>query len=413
MKKFNIKVGDRKFIVKAKDNIDAVRKLQDAKKKKLIDALGEGACSPVSADYEKEAKKLLESYDRADKTNDNKTLFARMIDNLENEVLNKEKEIKKFDDIWSDHKKEMLRNIRNAELVLSQAKNRLKAKDANSVRDAKTIGRYKSKSGKVYIIKEDTGYGSIGSYPYVTDDKGKWVPVPDEIRKGGFKALYELIHSGNIEKYITDSSIKDASPIIVEAIPYKNEMYVVLEFSWNGSKRWIVVAKENYHNEKKYTGGGVVEFSLNGAKKTADDFYTMNKLEKKHGRTEGYKKWMAGETDSAIEDFDKTLDPIPNIMKKQGKDSADKVNEIKDYGRDIAVPGTNIIAIGIEDLFDYIRWIKDSLSKGDKSRAERLAEDFKRLLSERKKSVAGLPQYTNTISKYVQEAEKEFNSIKM
>ncbi|MEG1565345.1 MAG: hypothetical protein RR342_01205 [Bacilli bacterium] len=86
---------------------------------------------------------------------------------------------------------------------------------------------------------------------------------------------------------------------------------------------------------------------------------------------------------------------------------------IKDYGIDIAVPGTNIIAIGIEDLFDYIRWIKDSLSKGDKSRAERLAEDFKRLLSERKKSVAGLPQYTNAISKYVQEAEKEFNSIKM
>lgn len=328
MKKFNIKVGDRKFIVKAKDNIDAVRKLKSS---------------------------------LADASDERDVVFNKYY-------------VKPGMKIWLNGKFQPIQNIewgyKYAKVYTSS--NEWYEFDVGkkvTVKDARTMGRYKSKSGKVYIIKEDTGYGSIGSYPYVTDDKGKWVPVPNEIRKGGFKALYELIHSGGIEKYITDSSIKDASPIIVEAIPYKNEMYVVLEFSWNGSKRWIVVAKENYHNEKKYTGGGVVEYSLNGAKKTADDFYTMNK--------------------------------------------ADKVNEIKDYGRDIAVPGTNFIAIGIEDLFDYIRWIKDSLSKGDKSRAERLAEDFKRLLSERKKSVAGLPQYTNAISKYIQEAEKEFNSIKM
>lgn len=124
------------------------------------------------------------------------------------------------------------------------------------------------------------------------------------IKVGDRKFIVSADNEAKAVKKLKDAQakkLKDAEPIIVEAVPYKNEMYVVLEFSWDGHKRWIVVAKENYHGEKKFTGGGTVEYSFSEAKKTADDFYIMNKLDKKYGTKEGYKKWMKGETDSAEE----------------------------------------------------------------------------------------------------------------
>lgn len=163
-----------------------------------------------------------------------------------------------------------------------------------------------------------------------------------------------------------DSAIKDAEPIIVEAIPYKNEMYVVLEFSWNGSKRWIVVAKENYHNEKKYTGGGSVEYSLNEAKKTADDFYTMNKLDKKYGRTEGYKRWMRGETDSYAED--KKF--CPSMKDETEEEKERKAQEwvdydIKHYGKVSEQTKEDIKKMGL----DFDKWdnqVEDSAATEEK-----------------------------------------------
>ena len=289
MKKFNIKVGDRKFIVKAKDNIDAVRKLKSS---------------------------------LADASDERDVVFNKYY-------------VKPGMKIWLNGKVQPIQNI-----------------------------EWGYKYAKVYTSSNE----------WYEFDVGKKVTVKD-------------------------SSINDASyvdPKHYAEYGWKIEKDLYRDCYWEAVEQLAgkLKSEEEYKREIPKLARQIFE------KHVKEIQAEINKLiASGRSQTSNYEKWA--------------VEQAQNIMKKQGKDSADKVNEIKDYGRDIAVPGTNIIAIGIEDLFDYIRWIKDSLLKGDKSRAERLAEEFKRLLSERKKSVAGLPQYTNTISKYVQEAEKEFNSIKM
>lgn len=255
MKKFKVKCEDKNYIVNAKSEAEAVKKLRDAKAKKLDDA------------YYTESEKK------------DKTFVRNAIE-------------------------EMSRYIRNW--------NYLSAKE-----------------------KRDIGSN-----------------LPE------LKARVE-----ELRRVADGKCIEDAEPIIVEAIPYRNEMYVVLEFSWNGSKRWIVVAKENYHNEKKYTGGGSVEYSLNEAKKTADDFYTMNKLDKKYGRTEGYKRWMRGETDSFAED--KKF--CPSMKDETEEEKERKAQEwvdydIKHYGKVSEQTKEDIKKMGL----DFDKWdnqVEDSVIK--------------------------------------------------
>ena len=73
-----------------------------------------------------------------------------------------------------------------------------------------------------------------------------------------------------IQKVNDSQSCKDAEDIIVEKIPYKNNKYSVLQFTYNGDTRFIVVSNDNYRGEKIYKGGGEIEYSLESAKKTAD-----------------------------------------------------------------------------------------------------------------------------------------------
>lgn len=289
MKKFNIKVGDRKFIVKAKDNIDAVIKLKNS----FVDASGE------------------------------------------RDVVFNKYYVKPGMKIWLNGKFQPIHDI-----------------------------EWGYKYAKVYTNPNE----------WYEFDVGKKVTVKD-------------------------SSIKDVSyvdPKHYAEYGWKIEKDLYRDCYWEAVEQLAgkLKSEEEYRREIPKLARQIFDKHVKEIQAEINKLIAIGK-----SQTSNYDKWA--------------VEQAQNIMKKQGKDSADEVKEIKDYGRDIAVPGTNIIALSVEDLFDYIRWIKDALSKDDKNKAERLTEEFKKLLSERKKSVAGLPQYTNTISKYVQEAEKEFNSIKM
>lgn len=74
-----------------------------------------------------------------------------------------------------------------------------------------------------------------------------------------------------------NDSVKDAMPITIDKVVYRKGNYTVLEYKNNrGNTVWIVVSNNNWHGEKVYTGGGVVEFSKESAIKTANDFSAMN-----------------------------------------------------------------------------------------------------------------------------------------
>lgn len=107
------------------------------------------------------------------------------------------------------------------------------------------------------------------------------------------------VQAAKAVKTVKDAKTKDATPVKVISKPYKNSMYVVLEVESNNHTYYIVVANHNYHGETTYTGGGIVEYSLAQAKKTADDFVKME------GKS--YKEWMAGDS---VKDSDYSYDVI-------------------------------------------------------------------------------------------------------
>lgn len=133
--KYKIKVGDRQFIVDAKDEAKAVKKLKDAQARKVNDAIGEGSCEPIIMDYAKEAQQLLDAYSKTKKEDQNKKLFTDMIKRLETRILEEEKNINKFDSHWIAHKREMLENLRNAKVILTQGRIKFIINDSASVRD--------------------------------------------------------------------------------------------------------------------------------------------------------------------------------------------------------------------------------------------------------------------------------------
>lgn len=96
-------------------------------------------------------------------------------------------------------------------------------------------------------------------------------------------------------KEVNDSAIKDATPITVESVVYKEGDTVVLEYTYNGRKMWIVTS--NYKGEKIYNGGGTIEFTKEAAIQTAKDFALIHRLQKKYGTTEGNKRYLAGYKD--------------------------------------------------------------------------------------------------------------------
>jgi hypothetical protein len=98
-----------------------------------------------------------------------------------------------------------------------------------------------------------------------------------------------------------EKRLGDATPVEVvrkvATVPSVVGNYDILEVKgMEGRKFFLIVL--NYRGENPYYGGGTIEFSLDKAKKTAQNYATIEKLHKKYGEKEGYKRWMAGETDS-------------------------------------------------------------------------------------------------------------------
>jgi len=131
-----------------------------------------------------------------------------------------------------------------------------------------------------------------------------------------------------------NKTLMDSSDIIVERIikkvsnSYGDNYWVVKGKFPNHPYTIFFVTKNNPTGKKVLTGGGTVEFSEKKAIQTANNFATMNYLDKKYGKVEGYKRWMRGETDSAIKDYRsdkdsyKLMEDIPlkarTEMKKAG-----------------------------------------------------------------------------------------------
>lgn len=97
-------------------------------------------------------------------------------------------------------------------------------------------------------------------------------------------------------------SVNDGSPVdVLNVVQSKRDntgkTWYLLEISMkSGTRAYIVTA--DYKGEKIYTGGGAVSFDLNGAKRDLDAFITINELNTKYGKEEGYKRYMAGKKDS-------------------------------------------------------------------------------------------------------------------
>ena len=159
-------------------------------------------------------------------------------------------------------------------------------KAAKKINDTKCKDYYDVKPGAIFKSTRPT-FHNQDEYIKVLNVKNNTVSYNLIIKKEGDNQYYTLHEIDKTLDYfkehlsrrgykpvssLYDSNCSDAAPITVEAIPYKNDMYVVLESTWNNHKVYLVVDKKNYHNEKQYTGGGIVEYSLSEAKKTADDF---------------------------------------------------------------------------------------------------------------------------------------------
>lgn len=97
-----------------------------------------------------------------------------------------------------------------------------------------------------------------------------------------------------------DKRIKDAVPFNVKEVAYKEGDYSILRNKENPAMLLVV---KGYKGENPYMGGGTIEFTFAGAQRLIKSFLTMDKLNKKYGQKEGYKRWMEGKTDKAITDY--------------------------------------------------------------------------------------------------------------
>lgn len=205
---------------------------------------------------------------------------------------------------------------------------------------------------------------SVGYTADIDEENGRY--VMKNIR-GNHIALCEMGRAGVAR--IRDSvdtkemGVEDAIPGQVKGVEYRAGDFSVLSYA-DKPNTFIVV--KNYTGENPYMGGGTVEFSLAGAKKTADDYVIMENLEKKYGKTEGYNRWMAGKKDSAVMDF-------------EAKGSFDTIAELRSYypgasvesrGREVIVrllSGTKLLYTylnGSDGKLLFIRRVTDSIRDG-------------------------------------------------
>lgn len=134
-----------------------------------------------------------------------------------------------------------------------------------------------------------------GSKAIYFDKKDKDIYNKPEIMDLYRSGKLRYAGSGYFVEVLDSSAIKDATPITVESVVYKEGDTVVLEYTYNGRKMWIVTS--NYKGEKTYNGGGTIEFTKEAAIQTAKDFALIHRLQKKYGTTEGNKRYLAGYKD--------------------------------------------------------------------------------------------------------------------
>ena len=153
----------------------------------------------------------------------------------------------------------------------------------------------KDASKDLYCIYYEAGGTTGFTEQYMTDREFNNLKSKGILTGYGVITRIDRQINGKYVKVFSDSSIKDATPITVESVVYKEGDTVVLEYTYNGRKMWIVTS--NYKGEKTYNGGGTIEFTKEAAIQTAKDFALIHRLQKKYGTTEGNKRYLAGYKD--------------------------------------------------------------------------------------------------------------------
>lgn len=122
------------------------------------------------------------------------------------------------------------------------------------------------------------------------------------------KRLLENVSKQDVKKFamnkwgvkLLDKRVKDAVPFNVKEVAYKEGDYSILRNKENPAMLLVV---KGYKGENPYMGSGTIEFTFAGAQRLIKSFLTIDKLNKKYGQKEGYKRWMEGKTDKAITDY--------------------------------------------------------------------------------------------------------------
>lgn len=182
---------------------------------------------------------------------------------------------------------------------------KIKTKDSGQdfINIEKTIKKFWKGSGivnvapfsKVFVVKPND----------VTDIEAlekELTAMGYKIQRKGETRLISYKDSKTLDK----TAMKDATPIEVESVPYKEDDVYVLEYTYNGRKMWIVTS--TYKGEKTYTGGGTIEFTKSDAIQTAKNFATIHRLEKKYGTVEAHKRYVAGYKDNKLKDIKQNID---------------------------------------------------------------------------------------------------------
>lgn len=331
MKVFKVKIGDKQFIVKAQDKVDAVKKLKDAQNKKLCDETLEEKerkaqewvdydikhYGKVSETTKEDIRKMGLDFDKWDNQVNDSAIKDSNFDTVKNvfnkygvdiiKVVNRQdgsKAIyfdKKDKDIYN--KPEIMDLYRSGKLRYAGSGYFVEVLDSSAIKDSNLSNAYAelkkyypnakvSMTNKTLIVSNVNELGS-GIKNFLTNLNKKYgKPVSGF---GGRPTNEPRITNNEALLFIDDSAIKDATPITVESVVYKEGDTVVLEYTYNGRKMWIVTS--NYKGEKTYNGGGTIEFTKEAAIQTAKDFALIHRLQKKYGTTEGNKRYLAGYKD--------------------------------------------------------------------------------------------------------------------
>lgn len=144
-----------------------------------------------------------------------------------------------------------------------------------------------------------------------------------------------------LKKYNLDErpeGMKDASPIpVVKVIETKGKYSIIQD---DRGLYWVTVDKTGH-------GGGTAEVNLSNARRTLEHYILMDKLEAKYGKKEGYKRYLAGETDECPEGMTCDKRSIDEAIRMCDKDvSFPSEKEAIEYCKENGIDPHKIKTIG-------------------------------------------------------------------